>query len=277
MYNYKKTAKVATALGVSPTIADGIIACTQSLPFVPDDVKKRAVNTILSTGLSSLRILRGDSFSSVDPRVATLQRYVEEGRTLPLIYPQHDIAYSYNILAESVENPPAMKFNVYTGACFEVGSRVPHVWLQVCDSHYVVSSIALGDALQSFCIVVPETNERKWRDALSYVDDKDIAFVVTKSSAELQSHCALQALHQWPNYESSDPRLPSLECIRDVDSVRVALQEHKGLVDITGRWQQLLTNKVRENAVVVIRPDGHIVYIGDNTDDLKRLVFFESP
>lgn len=152
--NFQRSADAAAALGLDPALAklalnlsDNSITNTL-LPFA---VRKQTFLTAVGAGLSSMYALknwRNNPYGRL--RVNALQKLVKEKKTLPLIFPEEDVHFTYG-----------------DGKDIVVGRRVDHTWLMLHshnseddDNNLIVSTVDLpGIVLQLLGIIQKQTNQ----------------------------------------------------------------------------------------------------------------------
>jgi len=142
--NYEQSATSARLLGVDPQLASLVVRAADA-SMLWHAAKKQLVAAALAAGLSSLQWLRDWRGNAVTGllRVRLLQRQVDRGESLRLVFPLQDGGFRYG----------AGGVQAGGGA---VGGRVPHCWLGVDEAgkdggirDLVVSSVLLPSVIQS--------------------------------------------------------------------------------------------------------------------------------
>ncbi len=169
LQNYEKSEKVARSLGVDPKLAHLGLSAAQAASIVPFSLRKKVVQQALATGLASLAFLsearRGHPLGQF--RVDAVARMVDEGESLPLLFPEQDLFTPYASPPEDLDHLGSTARGS-TGTSLHVPSRVdlgvlgtvvpygrfPHLWLQVHTSVHnnrlrVVSSTELPAMLSA--------------------------------------------------------------------------------------------------------------------------------
>ena len=143
--NYKKSEKIARALGVDPKLAQLGLSAAQAASIVPFSLRKKIVQNALATGLASLAFLsearRGNPLGEF--RVEAVARMVNNGDSLPLLFPEEDLFTPYastHLDTTGSESNTLVSGGRRLDRCSRVdlGSlgtvvpcgRFPHLWLQ---------------------------------------------------------------------------------------------------------------------------------------------------
>ena len=166
LQNYNRSVHAARILGVDPLVAHSIVEIASSSiasVMMPSLVRKVAVQTIMSGGLASLRLLR-KSGGPTDFVVRRLKEYVSgnevgSGKGLPLIFPAEDLLFSYTHGA--LIQPKNNKFDKessthhdHVSDVLKIGKRIPHCWLKVKGNSgvsvndYFISTVSLPRLMQ---------------------------------------------------------------------------------------------------------------------------------
>lgn len=145
MRNYARSTAAAQALGLDPALAEKArdIAGSTLLGFVPEIVRKHAFLSALKVGLQSLTFLeawRTNLYGNL--RVKALNKLSATKQTLPLVFPEHDVGFSY----------------VEGAGPWQAGRRLKHLWLLLAPSQHfqfmqdamvIVSTVDLPSVAQS--------------------------------------------------------------------------------------------------------------------------------
>ena len=135
LYNYSLSAGAATSLGVDPALATAAVAAANAATMLPFSVRRAAVVKALETGASTLKWMRDWENNMLGGvRVRALQKRLDGGKSLPLIFPHVDLESKYT--QGGIVAPPtrsAQSHNsgaTFTGLRLQVGARLPHFWLR---------------------------------------------------------------------------------------------------------------------------------------------------
>jgi 2-polyprenyl-6-methoxyphenol hydroxylase-like FAD-dependent oxidoreductase len=140
MRNYAKSAAVARALGVDPSLASAAVGAASSSVssfLAPESVRTGIVKAALQTGLLPLRTLRSEG-SFGDVRVRLVERLYNRGDMLPLIFPKEDIDFCYNSgavdsdcvgTASKADLAAKSDSSDYELPRLRAGARMPHCWV----------------------------------------------------------------------------------------------------------------------------------------------------
>lgn len=124
MRNYDKTLAISAALGLDADLAKVAVKSTDAL--LPGFMKKSVFGYAMQTALSTLKSMENYKYEHntsnvyANMRIKALQRIIQDKRSLPLIFPQEDIAFSYH-------NKSVPSGSSTHG--FLVGARLPHKWV----------------------------------------------------------------------------------------------------------------------------------------------------
>lgn len=202
---------------MDPALAAAAVSAsdsTASRALLPFSVRRSAVLAALNTGLYTLKWLRDwrdNVLGSV--RVRALQKLIEGGKSLPLIFPEADLEYRYNkggvvvsptgACATSAAVIPK-KSSAQDGPQLHVGARVPHCWLapptedkSKASLTYVVSTVqlpALADGLNgvsssSRSIDDTETVHKTCIPTCTIIVDEKHADFVVSALQKVSSNC----------------------------------------------------------------------------------------
>ena len=163
--NYEKSAAVARALGLDPSLAKMAVSAASAIPsatmgsltatataamnLIPLSWRKVAVNAVLDTGLSTLSTLRKPH--RWDPRMLLLRDIVQNGKSLPLIFPNEDIDFAYDKMTsvhtgtrasndhhqhpdlklKSIPTASTKKKSFDSPTKLRMGGRIPHCWFAI--------------------------------------------------------------------------------------------------------------------------------------------------
>lgn len=162
--NYAKSSATAASLGVDPALAHaavGMASSSVAAALLPVGVRSALLRNSLRLGLASLRPLRHAGNPLGDVRVMLLQRLVDQGGSLPLIFPKEDLDFEYQrgALLHKGDASTAMPENaattttrdkttgdegrpaLYVAPTLRVGARTPHCW-------FILRSVKTGNRQQ---------------------------------------------------------------------------------------------------------------------------------
>eukprot|EP01032_Pedospumella_encystans_P025998 gene25998-29366_t len=135
LFNYSLSAGAATSLGVDPALATAAVAAANAATMLPFSVRRTAVVKALETGASTLKWMKDWENNMLGGvRVRALQKRLDGGKSLPLIFPHVDLESKYT--QGGVVAPPAKSVQIhnsgttFTGLRLQVGARLPHFWLK---------------------------------------------------------------------------------------------------------------------------------------------------
>mmetsp|Transcript_12734 Transcript_12734/g.21326 ORF Transcript_12734/g.21326 Transcript_12734/m.21326 type:complete len:561 (+) Transcript_12734:2561-4243(+) len=173
LHNYGLSAATARALGLDPALASHLVraataiggttttsagegaASTDSDKYnsaawwvAPSwGLRRAAVLRALELGRSSLASLQnwesGKGGILAKLRVQALQSLVARGESLPLVFPKHDLEFTYDrgalvrsqdsvrISSSSSSNSTSNSSSGFSGTSLRVGRRIPHCWLEL--------------------------------------------------------------------------------------------------------------------------------------------------
>jgi len=153
LYNYGLSAGVAAALGVDPALATTTVNAANSATLLPFAVRRAGVLKALEAGTSTLRWMQDWQRNMLGGvRVRAMRNLIDNGKSLPLIFPEVDLESKYSQGGVVGESCTASTHGAsFTGLRLAVGARVPHFWLKPveADNSLTVSSVQLPALIDS--------------------------------------------------------------------------------------------------------------------------------
>ena len=298
--NYEKSATTARALGLDPYLAKAAVraaaaslgtpAAAAAAPWRSAAVAaavKAGVNAVLDAGLATLAGL--DKPSTWDARVALLRRQVATGRSLPLIFPQEDIGFTYPMGGKQPPASSSSSLPFSSPMKLRAGARVPHCWFVVdtqevsratdapTDAPTVVSSVTLpalvrlrpADPLPPLLLLVDADHAAAWRTAVAVGAHRVAVVAVTRWAPRQGSdeeddppadHGSAQLRYQDPCYQKPFERGGGGTV------APLPLVGSLVLRDVTARWAAVCAAPARPGPgdalpAVAVRPDGHVLAV----------------
>jgi hypothetical protein len=287
MRNYDKSALAASLLGVDPSIAKTAINTFNSSimsSLLPLSMRSAAVNTMVTTGLSTLKYLKND----YDIRTILLKNMINSGKSLPLIFPKEDIGFQYDQGCVLNSNTKTTTNNTTTNntndieliSTLRVGGRIPHCWLRISNDnkneHHILSTLDIPSYISktikvpTLILMINNNDYNIWKEVIDKCNASNIITIIGITNKninnEYMNHQNLQKSIQRPGYmhnTSSDNNININDNIYNTNNV---------LEDICFRWTEICqkynTNtNYNNNLGVFIRPDGHILGIHTYDND----------
>lgn len=201
----------------------------------------------------------------------SLRRQVAAGESLGLVFPIHDFEFVYG----------DGDFNIDQGAVgqIQVGKRLPHFWFAVAvrGRELILSSIELCSGFDSrsdsrppplIIALVDSLEKQAWESELQRLGSSDgvVHLIAVQSPQTTLDHRVLQRRYQTPHYTVDSPAIGT-QAQPDVDPPHLdkfnselqPVADIDAVVDVSGRFNQLMNNGERRRRAVLVRPDGHVI------------------
>ena len=190
MNNYGKTARTAAALGVDPQLAKLAVSIVDN-SMLPQSVKRVMLDNVLKTGLAPLQALASPSNIYSIFRTSLLRRQIDKGDMLPLIFPQFDLDFQYEIspllgsatssgtvnTQQAISNLPSSSKCVepspeaYVAPRLRAGARVPHCWFELLPTSDASTSKDIARTLISSTSLPRLSHQLRLNKAHNSLDD----------------------------------------------------------------------------------------------------------
>jgi hypothetical protein len=257
-------------------LAQSVVKGVTLAPLIPFAIKKKIIQNALQTGLLSLKIFSSSAFSFLSKeKINQLNNLIQNKEVLPLIFPKADIHYNYSNGLFNYKNTSSSNSNLV----LRIGSRIPHVWLNLDHTNYIISAIDINSyvhQLPTICIITTNENLFSLLQSVLNSDKKksELFKIVYIHSIESNvPHEYIQQKLQYPCYIHNSENLKDIGYTYFDISLRKDNYNKNGIIltDVTGEW-----NRIQEsNTLVVIRPDDFVYDISDPSsvtsyDDLNN-------
>ena len=250
-------------------LAQSVINGITIAPLIPFNIKRQMVQKALQTGLLTLKIFSSALFSLLSrEKISQLNNLIKNKEILPLIFPKADIHYRYSdgFFINHNINDANMSDKRDNNSMLRVGSRIPHVWLNLDDTNGIISTLDINSyALQQTTLCIITTNEKIYSLLQSIVNSDDrklklFKIMYIRSKGSNVPHECIQHKVQRPCYISHSKH----ENYKDIVDTYIDLSEGNGnfhrsennvvVVDVSGNWSKMQ----ERNTLVILRPDDFI-------------------
>jgi len=231
--NFKGVLKIPNALGLPPMAADVLRDAVSALPtLVPSALRKN----ILEAGLAIGRAQCGSLLTADNPigvaRRAAVREMCEDPNGTL------KLQFPKEDVGFSYESADANgQAKLYEPGTLRVGVRVPHAWVNTVSGRTSTIDLVDADMAEPRMTVFASGFAANAKDA------------ITTSS---RSAFPTQVIHIL--YQNCDDSLSK-----------------NNVIDIDGTWA-LKTRTFGDKVLVLVRPDGHVAFIGSNVDELENAI-----
>ena len=246
-------------------LAQSVVKGITFAPLIPFNAKKQMVQKALQTGLLSLKLFSSSVFSLLSSeKINRLNNLIKNKEILPLIFPEADIHYRYS---NGFFNHSRSEHNKSDNhSMLRVGSRIPHVWLNLDDTNGIISTLDINSYIRqqtTLCIIT--TNEKIFSLLQSIVNSdnrkiKLFKILYIRNKGSNVPHEYIQHKIQRPCYISHSKH----ENYKDVVDTYIDLSAENNhayrsennavVVDVSGDWYKMQEH----DTLVVLRPDDFI-------------------
>lgn len=211
---------------------------------LPLEVRQDMFSGLLRTALAPLQSLREGSNLYSRHVTSQLRSILQQGGGLPLLFPKYELEFGYEH-GRDVPSPVGQSDTLAIGPRVQVGHLLPHVSVQV------ISGISRFPNLQ-----IASYNRITTTDLPSQMRHSGPCFVLVVMDWDGDVR-QLKEFVEW-FYKSSGLRIEIAHIVKEpIDSDTLVL------LDDTGDMYNLTSG------LILVRPDGHIAYIGHSLDQLR--------
>jgi 2-polyprenyl-6-methoxyphenol hydroxylase-like FAD-dependent oxidoreductase len=244
--NYQRVLELAKACYLHNQHPELLTRLLHTLPFLSLSAKRSMFSSLLKTALQPLASLKNEANLYAQHVTHNIRRILQQGGGLPLLFPKYELGYCYGMRQEETSTSwreDSMGFVPKV----QVGGIFPHVPVRL-----------IG------------------QDALNLQLDPAGSITTTDLPSQLQTNSdqcfvlLVQGQAKDIHYDFVDWARESLfvdiKLILVVDEEqRNGIRQSFSLLDVTGQ----LANLFKGTEVVLIRPDGHVAFVGVTSGDEK--------
>ncbi len=250
---------------IDPMLAQSVVKGITLAPLIPFNIKKKMVQKALQTGLLSLKIFSSSAFSLLSSeKISQLNNLIKNREILPLIFPKADIHYRYSNGFFNRNRSDHNKSDEHS--MLRVGSRIPHVWLDLDDTKGIISTLDINSYIRqqtTLCIIT--TNEKIFSLLQSIVNSdnrklKLFKILYIRNEGGNVPHEYIQHKIQRPCYISDSQHEDRKDAVDSyIDLTTGNNHAHRSenntvVVDVSGDWYKMQ----ERDTLVILRPDDFI-------------------
>lgn len=212
---------------------------------LPLEVRQDMFSGLLRTALAPLQSLREGTNLYSRHVTSQLRSILQQGGGLPLLFPKYELEFGYE-RGKDVESSVGRSDTCAIGPRVQVGQLLPHVSVQ-----------AISGTLRYPHLQFTSMNRITTADLPSQMRNSGPCFVLVVIDWD-GDYCQLKEFVEW-FYQSSGLTIEIAHIVKEpIDSdALVLLDETDALHKLT-------------SGLILVRPDGHISYIGHSLDQMRH-------